>query len=425
MSSFFEWVSRKDVTWAITGIGFGLCCLIFAAIGGSWMIGYFPHPLPIIAVLALAFGIAQLKGLRWARWMGLAWIIVTELLTIFVAIILGWDALMIVAVLVIAVGIFDFVRHFFRAGYGEEEDDGPFMSLVLLFRERPYLDATVVAGLASRAWGIEVEAYDGEEEDEDEDSAEFETASIIGQPPLMIGMHPDAMLMIHAFDTPYFEDPEDIAADVNELRIRKAILEHEGWVAMDVLNWHGDGDGEAQAYRMIARFLAELADENVLAIIDPDAETIFPYDPELEQKLRCADPRAQLREQVYVPIVTVSEDDPDMVAAVEEAQRRWPEFVAAFEQRHDSGGENFSIKAPFGEENSVEFMWVAVTAIENEVVYGELGNDPAAGTLKIGDRVTVNTSDVNDWIYINNDDMVGGFTVKVLAERSRQPPPSE
>ena len=423
MNPFLQWLKKRDSVWTLTSIGFGLCCLAFAALGGNWVIGYAPHPLPVIALLALVFGAAQLLGQRWARWVGLAWVVSVELMALFVAFVLGWDWVMLLAVAAIGLGIFAFVRNAFRPDYLQDDDDRPFLSLVLLFRERPYLDADIAARLASQAWDMDVRAYRGEEDDEEADNDNYSedgAASIIGDPPLMIGMHPDATMMIHAFDTPYFEDAEVVAQEVTELRIRNAILEHQGWVAVDILHWHGEGEGQSEAYRLIARFLAELADDNVLAVIDTDAEIVIAYDRELEEKLRSHDPRTQLRKPHYVPIVTIEGDDPELVAAVEEAQQRWPEFVAAFEQRHTTGDENFSVKAPFGEEGAEEFMWVAVTGMENDIIYGELGNEPATGNLKIGDRVNLPVAHVNDWIYLHNDELIGGFSVKVLAARSGQ-----
>jgi uncharacterized protein YegJ (DUF2314 family) len=36
--------------------------------------------------------------------------------------------------------------------------------------------------------------------------------------------------------------------------------------------------------------------------------------------------------------------------------------------------------------------------------------------MKLGDRVRTKLSDLNDWAYIVGEDLLGGFTVKVLTE---------
>ena len=39
--------------------------------------------------------------------------------------------------------------------------------------------------------------------------------------------------------------------------------------------------------------------------------------------------------------------------------------------------------------------------------------------LKDGDPVEVRLADLNDWMYIRGEEMVGGFTVKVLDRKQR------
>jgi uncharacterized protein YegJ (DUF2314 family) len=105
-----------------------------------------------------------------------------------------------------------------------------------------------------------------------------------------------------------------------------------------------------------------------------------------------------------------------MKAAVEEARCRWTEFVEAFENRQPD--QLFSVKAPFSQGDECEFMWLNVSAIENDTIYGELGNDPVnLEGMKEGDRLHVKLSDLNDWIYLKDGELHGGFTAKVLEER--------
>ena len=62
-----------------------------------------------------------------------------------------------------------------------------------------------------------------------------------------------------------------------------------------------------------------------------------------------------------------------------------------------------------------------VTAIEADIIYGELGNEPVHVTsLKINDQVRVPLQDLNDWLHINADgEHAGGFTIDVLTQRQR------
>ncbi len=58
-----------------------------------------------------------------------------------------------------------------------------------------------------------------------------------------------------------------------------------------------------------------------------------------------------------------------------------------------------------------------MTAIENNVIYGKLGNDPInLPHFKLNDRVHVSVKDLNDWIYTAGEDFHGGFTLEVLSK---------
>src|SRR5207248_9378684 len=119
------------------------------------------------------------------------------------------------------------------------------------------------------------------------------------------------------------------------------------------------------------------------------------------------------------PVVYVAADNPRMKAAVAEARRRWPEFIAAFEGRHrvarGASDGVFSAKAAFRDGEREEFMWVKVTAIENDVVFGTLDNEPGVvKNVRLGQRVKFPLSELNDWIYRQGKDLRGVFTIAAV-----------
>jgi uncharacterized protein YegJ (DUF2314 family) len=104
-----------------------------------------------------------------------------------------------------------------------------------------------------------------------------------------------------------------------------------------------------------------------------------------------------------------------MLAAVSEARQRWPEFVKAFEER--SRGQLFSVKGRLTEGSTVEYMWISVTAIEGSFIYGRLDNQPVTlRRLKLGSRLRLPLSDLNDWTFLQGKDVRGGFTIEVLRD---------
>jgi uncharacterized protein YegJ (DUF2314 family) len=304
----------------------------------------------------------------------------------------------------------------------DHDDDAPMRSLVLLLREPHYVEGSMMASVASRAWDCEV-AYEGGEDDSDDDDdtpLEESTPFLVGEEaPFFCSKFP-AMLTIHNFPAPYFDDPEAVAEDVHEARIRTAILEHTAWISCDLITWMDEDSDEAQADILIGQLLAEFADDNCLAVIDLLDQSVYPFiEEETEAALRSKNPRKALEELPYDPVITVSSDDPEMLAAVQTARDRWPEFVEAFENRTD--GQHFAMKARFEENDFVEFMWVTVTAIEGELVLGVLDSDPAdVRSIRCGDRVRVTLDNLNDWMYVSGDEEpIGGFTIAVLTKRQR------
>jgi uncharacterized protein YegJ (DUF2314 family) len=291
------------------------------------------------------------------------------------------------------------------------DEEEPIISLVALLTEPAFLESPILAKAASDAWGIEV----GTSDDDDED------AFVVGESPHFLIKYDDRFLAVHNVDDPYFDETDDVVDETSELRIRHAILEHRAWVSVDLI--HGDGDGDHQeSYRLIGRLLAQLIDDDCLAVCSAEMQSIHPYHEELIDQLTSDDPLGTLRDANYPPVLSVDEDDPRMHAAVKEARRRWPEFIEAFEQR--ANDQTFSVKAPVTDGENTEFMWVNVTAVENDIIYGTLGNDPInLRGHKLDDRIRVPLANLNDWMYLAGDELIGGFTLEVFkalaAERKR------
>ncbi len=62
-------------------------------------------------------------------------------------------------------------------------------------------------------------------------------------------------------------------------------------------------------------------------------------------------------------------------------------------------------------------MWVSVTALENNVIYGLLENDPInVPRLRKGDRVQIVLADMNDWLSLGRQGSKGGFTLAAIKE---------
>jgi uncharacterized protein YegJ (DUF2314 family) len=234
-------------------------------------------------------------------------------------------------------------------------------------------------------------------------------------------MYRGQMHLINRFSRPYVDDHEKMAEGIPDMRLRSLFREHQAWFSCDALGVdHATSDEDiGDWYQRLGKLFAELLDENCLLILVPDTNRAYAINDDTEAALRSDDPLGALQNTLTAPIIEVSDEDPLMKAAVEKARAAWPGFVAAFEAR---AGENFSVKAPVTHADNTEFIWISVTSLEGERIYGELGNDPGnLGPLKLGSKVSVPVAELNDWCYIDREgNMAGGFTIEAMQKAAQR-----
>jgi uncharacterized protein YegJ (DUF2314 family) len=62
-------------------------------------------------------------------------------------------------------------------------------------------------------------------------------------------------------------------------------------------------------------------------------------------------------------------------------------------------------------------MWTEVERMDGNSIAGRLTNTPTLLTgLKLGDPVTVDVVDVQDWLYEGPRGIEGGFSVRIIRE---------
>lgn len=285
------------------------------------------------------------------------------------------------------------------------------ISLVALLREPVTFDSAILARLAGKAWKADL--GDGGEEGTDGFVVCTDIISTI--------MCKGRMYLINTFARPYVDDRDKAAEEFIDQRLAELWCQHEAWFSVDAMGiTHATPEDEILAeYRRIGRLMAELIDDNVLLLYAPDNQCSYAINDETVLALRSKNPLERLQDTLTVPIVNVADDDPEMLAAVESARDSWPRFVEAYEAQR---GESFAIKAPITRGDNTEFIWITVTAIEGDRIYGELANEPAnLGKLREGSKVSVPLKELNDWMFIDaGGNFEGGFTVKVIEKAAQR-----
>jgi uncharacterized protein YegJ (DUF2314 family) len=110
-------------------------------------------------------------------------------------------------------------------------------------------------------------------------------------------------------------------------------------------------------------------------------------------------------------VVYIRADDPAMVAAIAEAQRTLPEFLAVL-AKPDPLITNVVFKYPLA---GKEHIWVDHVARDGEYLTGRLANDPVLPGYSYQQEVRVKLSDISDWAYRNPEGIMQGHrTTRVL-----------
>jgi uncharacterized protein YegJ (DUF2314 family) len=293
------------------------------------------------------------------------------------------------------------------------KDKGPLISLVLLLSGPRKMTAYSLAQQVSEAWGVPVET--AKEKDPQPDETAAAKTYVVGETPIFMISHEGGFFLVNNFHRSYFDNPEKASEDCPELRLRNVIKEHQAWLSVDLLRM-GELPDQAAAYRLIARLVAELAGDDCLAVFCPENGHLNLFDTSLIAGLRGDNPLEVFQKLTQLPVVQISDEDPEMQAAVAEARRRWPEFVTAFAARMPD--QHFAIKAPITRGEHTEFIWLTVDRLEADAIHGRLDNDPVnLGKLKSGDKVTIPLNELNDWVFNQSEGVTGLFTTKILLKK--------
>lgn len=118
-------------------------------------------------------------------------------------------------------------------------------------------------------------------------------------------------------------------------------------------------------------------------------------------------------------------NDPELEAVKARVQAKLPAIAAAFRKGLPLQ-ERVSVKAPFDtDDGSVEWMWIAVTGWEGDLVVGNLDNEPFyIKALEAGAKVKVKQSLVADYLWMKADGTrEGGESIPILQRRERSKTP--
>ncbi len=117
--------------------------------------------------------------------------------------------------------------------------------------------------------------------------------------------------------------------------------------------------------------------------------------------------------------VAVASGDPEMDAAIQSAGDSLPSFFEAFEAPGPNQ-KNFLLKVRFERDGNNEHIWLADLQLQGNPFMGVIANEPRLPGLTFMERVTFSIAEVTDWMYMEHNSPVGGYTSKLLFSRVKQ-----
>jgi uncharacterized protein YegJ (DUF2314 family) len=118
--------------------------------------------------------------------------------------------------------------------------------------------------------------------------------------------------------------------------------------------------------------------------------------------------------EVLDSIVSVPDDDPDMVGAMQKAKETLPDFVEIL-QTPNTGERFLLLKARFVDGVDIEHMWVADLVEDGDGFRGVVADEPkVVKTVTFKQPVKITRDQITDWMVIQDGKVKGALTTRVL-----------
>jgi uncharacterized protein YegJ (DUF2314 family) len=129
-------------------------------------------------------------------------------------------------------------------------------------------------------------------------------------------------------------------------------------------------------------------------------------------------PRAGTSSPQDDPVVAVADDDIEMEAAITATKQSLRQFLEAF-MSPQPGQSVFQVKAAFIDADQLEHIWLADPDFKGSPLKGTVADEPVLPSLRFMQRVEFEAPQITDWMYVQDGELVGGYTIRVLRDRMR------
>ena len=113
-------------------------------------------------------------------------------------------------------------------------------------------------------------------------------------------------------------------------------------------------------------------------------------------------------------LYSVSSEDVLMNSAIDQARRSVNQFISNLQNPKEEQT-YFSIKAKFSSEDEIEHIWLSDVQYIDGIFIGKIGNEPEyVNNISFGEETSVYPNEISDWMIIENNILLGGYTIKAI-----------
>lgn len=209
--------------------------------------------------------------------------------------------------------------------------------------------------------------------------------------------------------SPYPIDPVKLVLANPGFDPNNTFFKHQSWLSVNWLASDKPQD-DSQVLKWLAKVAAQYINDNALGIYYVPTNQIHDITPTTIALLKSNTPMQALTIESTDSHADVQTE---LAAARQQAHEQWDLFVMAFHKNNRAN--NFHVKAIFPlPYYDVEHLWIQVSQIHQTNLEGRFATPPQHLTNKIGDPTIVNLKDIEDWLYLEDKVLVGGFTIKAI-----------
>jgi uncharacterized protein YegJ (DUF2314 family) len=107
-----------------------------------------------------------------------------------------------------------------------------------------------------------------------------------------------------------------------------------------------------------------------------------------------------------------------MVLAINTARQSLKQFLEAYFAPKPNQ-RSFLLKVAFEEQEETEHIWLADLDLHSSPLTGLVANEPRIRSVSFMERVPFEAKLITDWMYYEDDCLVGAFTTRVLKRSAR------